>query len=201
MKRRAFLAAGRRAPARGVSMLIALIALLLLMIGAVAMVRAIGASSAVAGNLAFRRDLTNQGERGFAAARAVLKTGALVSETARQTSLPAANYSAQRLQSNDEGIPLPLLKDSLFASSGMSAGNDIVDDAAGVAVRYVIDRQCSGSGAFDDASCVAGEGSADSGGSNWLKKPGAQLRPVYRVTVRVTGPRGTQAYLQTTFSY
>jgi hypothetical protein len=131
----------------------------------------------------------------------VLKTGALVSETARQTSLPAANYSAQRLQSNDEGIPLPLLKDSLFASSGMSAGNDIVDDAAGVAVRYVIDRQCSGSGAFDDASCVAGEGSADSGGSNWLKKPGAQLRPVYRVTVRVTGPRGTQAYLQTTFSY
>ena len=52
---------------RGVSLLIALIGLMLMMLGAVAMVRSFGTSSVLAGNLAFRRDLTNQGERGVAA--------------------------------------------------------------------------------------------------------------------------------------
>ena len=38
----------------------------------------------------------------------------------------------------------------------------------------------------------------DKGGSSFLKKAGGGLRPVYRISVRVTGPRNTQAYLQGT---
>ena len=185
----------------GVSMLITLIALLLLMIGAVAMVRAFGTSSMLAGNLAFRRDLTNEGELAMQAARQLFQSGALNSDTAREASAPAANYSATRLATNAQGIPLLLVKDSLFAGSGMSGARDIVDTSKGVSMRYVIDRQCTSAGAFSESACMSTHDGGDAGGSNWLKKPGGIARPVYRVTVRITGPRATQAYLQTTLTY
>ena len=41
----------------------------------------------------------------------------------------------------------------------------------------------------------------DKGGSNHMKKPVGESRPVYRISVRVTGPRGTQAFLQSTLSF
>jgi hypothetical protein len=182
-------------------MLIALIALLLLTIAAVAMVRAFGTTSVLAGNLAFRRDLTNQGERALLAARQAFVAGALNAEAAREADLPAANYFATRLESNSQGVPLVLVKDSLFSAKGLTAGNDIADSGAGVSLRYVIDRQCIAAGAYSDGSCAVSEGAQDGGGTNWLRKPGGESRPVYRVTVRVDGPHNTQAYLQTTLTY
>lgn len=185
---------------RGIVMLITLIAMVVLMIGAAAMVRSFDTSSILSGNLAFRRDLTNQSERGIALARSAFTSGALSTDTARNADLPSANYSSIKLESNAQGIPKLLVKDSLFMSAGMGVA-DITDTTRGITVRYVVDRQCTGSGAFDDSSCVVTAGSSDTSGSNWLPKPGGESRPVYRVSVRVTGPRNTQAFFQTTFAY
>jgi hypothetical protein len=183
-------------------MLIALIALTLLTIAAVAMVRAFGTTSVLAGNLAFRRDLTNQGERAVQAVRqAFLTGGALHDDATREVDALGANYFATRLESNSQGVPLVLVKDSLFSSKGLTDRNDITDGSAGVILRYVVDRQCTGGGAYSDSACVMTEGSQDGGGSNWLKKPSGESRPVYRISVRITGPRNTQAYLQTTLTY
>jgi type IV pilus assembly protein PilX len=190
-----------RRRARGVSMLIALIALLLLSIAAVAMVRSFSTSSVLAGNLAFRRDLTNQGERAVLAVRQAFVAGALHNDVTRELDAPAANYFATRLETNGQGVPLVLVKDSLFTSKGLTERNDITDRASGVTLRYVVDRQCTAGGAYSDSACILSEGTQDGGGSNWLKKPNGESRPVYRVTVRVTGPRNTQAYLQTTLTY
>ena len=46
---------------RGVIMVITLIALVVLMIGGIALIRSFDTSMLLAGNLAFRRDLVNQG--------------------------------------------------------------------------------------------------------------------------------------------
>lgn len=190
---------GRRQ--RGVVLLIVLIALLLMMIGAVAMVRSFNASSQVAGNLSFRRDLTNQGERGLAAAAAAVTTGALAAASARDADQPASNYSAKRLQTDAAGVPLLLQKDSLFASAGMKDKNDIVDDAAGLRIRWVVDRQCDAAGAFDPATCAAVDADTSGSGTDWMAKPSGGPGAVYRVSVRVDGPRATQAFLQATFTY
>lgn len=190
----------RRARQRGIVMLITLIAMVVLMIGAVALVRSFDTSSILAGNLAFRRDLTNQGERGIALARAAFTGGALSTEAARNSDQSSANYSSIKLETNEQGIPKLLVKDSLFSSAGMSVA-DTTDSTQGITVRYVVDRQCTGQGPPDDSSCVVTTGSADPSGSNWLPKPGGESRPVYRVSVRVTGPRNTQAFFQTTFAY
>jgi hypothetical protein len=183
-----------------VVLLISLLALVILMIGAVALVRSMDTSSLVAGNLAFRRDLTNHGERGIARALQLLRSGALANETSRQTASPANNYSPAVWASDARGIPNVLLDDDAFAAAGLT-GADIVDADAGVTIRYVIDRQCeAGTTVFDATRCIAQATKGDPGGTAHLaqKKPGGELRPVFRISVRVTGPRGTQSFLQST---
>lgn len=196
---RARRAGPRRRASRGIVLVMALIALGLLLISAVAIIRSFDTSTLLAGNLAFKRDLVNQAERGVSAVRRLLDQGALASEALRNAHQPALNYAASKLPSNGDGIPLVLLSDRRFKAEGLGAA-DIVDPATRVSLRYVIDRQCAAAGAFDEARCVSTPGSADKGGSSWLKKPGADARPVYRVSLRVTGPQGTQAYFQTTFA-
>jgi hypothetical protein len=98
---------------RGVVMLFGLLAMVIMMIGAVALVRSMNTSLTNAGNLGFKRDLTNQGERATAMVLNALQAGALVNDTARQNSLSSSNYSATLLPSNSQGLPLALVDDAL----------------------------------------------------------------------------------------
>ena len=188
----------RHAQQRGVVLIVTMIALLLLLVGAAAMLRSVDTSSVLVGNLAFRRDLTNRGEQAIVAARKALVSGALSAETTRINNLASAYYSATKFENGSSGIPKVLISDAAFVSAGMTVA-DISDDD--VAVRYVIDRQCTATGEFDTRTCEVVALGSDDSGSNWLRKPGGVSRPLYRISVRVTGPRNTQAYFQTTFSY
>lgn len=193
----------RRPPShaqRGVVMVIALIALALLLIGGAALVRSVDSSSLLAGNLGFKRDMSNHAERAVVAVRQLMRTGALATEDSRASNQPAANYSAVTLAANSRGVPTLLLKEGALGEAGYS-GADIVDDDSGVRIRYVIDRQCAATGAFDLSRCTAGTGAADAGGTDWQRKPGAEGRPVYRVSVRVSGPRDTLAFYQATLVF
>jgi type IV pilus assembly protein PilX len=199
MSRRSF---SVRQPQRGVTLIIALIALITLTIGAVAMMRSTNTTLRMSGNLAFKRDLANQSERAVAAAMSALRTGGLSSVASRESSSLANNYSASLLASppQNKGIPTVLLDDSAFTAAGFT-GADITDTAAQLSIRYVIDRQCSATGAFDSAGCsgvstVAGDKGGSSGGGD--ARAGGGSAPVYRISVRVTGPRGVQTFLQTT---
>lgn len=180
---------------RGVVLVITLIALAILTIGGIALVRSFDTSMLMSGNLAFKRDLMNQGERAMAQAIDSLRTGALASEATRQADSTANNYSASLLASDANGVPNVLIGAAAWGFTGA----DITDATSGVTIRYVIDRQCAGAGAFDTGRCMYTTATADKGGSALSKtKAGAGSRPVYRISVRVTGPRNTQAYLQST---
>jgi Tfp pilus assembly protein PilX len=192
--------APHRVAQRGVVLVITLIALAVLLLGSVALMRSVDTSAFLSGNLAFKRDLINHGERGMAAAMTVLRTGALSSDITRESALPASNYSATVLGSDARGIPTLLTSDSAYTSSGFSAA-DISDAAAGVTIRYAIDRQCeAGTAAPSGTTCLVTMTKSDRGGTDYLstKKPGGDVRPVYRISVRVNGPRGTQSFFQTT---
>ena len=179
---------------RGIVMAITLIALALLLVGAAAMLRTVDTSGMLAGNLAFRRDLANRSESAIVAARAALVSGALDTEAARRADLAKANYSATRLASSG-GVPNVLASDAAYAAAGYASSA-----ADKVTLRWVIDRQCaSGTVAFSTAACEFVSSDGDAGGSSWLRKPNGASRPVYRISVRVTGPRDTEAYFQSTF--
>ncbi len=189
--------AGARAQ-RGVVLLFAMIALVILLIGTAALMRSMNTSLFTAGNFAFKRDLTNQGERAMATVLDLVQTGALVNEATREGNSAANNYSATLLPSNDQGLPLALLSDAAFAGVGV-AGNDIAPAGMGVRVRYLVDRMCAVAGALDAANCTLINAEV-AGVSSSLAPPDPPPVAVYRVTIRVDGPRGTQSFFQSTFS-
>jgi len=152
------------------------------------------------GNLAFHRDLVNQAELAVATVMTEFKTNALPLGGVTTASLVGANYSAQALPTNPQGVPTALLDDTIFATVG-TAANDLVGATADVKIRYVIDRLCNAAGGASSPHCV--QSSALPTGGSTPNLTSALLPPsatVYRVSVRVSGPRQTQAFLQTTFT-
>lgn len=188
---------------QGAIMIITLIALSLLMLSALALIRSFDTSLSMAGNLSFKRDLVNQGERGMSKAIALFNTGALLTAAARNSNSLANNYSATMLNSDIHGIPLALINNTTFTAAGMSSGADVSDSSTGITVRYIIDRLCTTAGvAYSSDKCVGFKQTSSQGGSSFLApmKTGQEFQPVYRISVRATGPRNTQVYLQTTIT-
>src|SRR5262245_19004144 len=101
---------------RGVVLIYTLIILLILTIGAVALVRSMHTSLFSAGNLAFRRDLVNQGEQAVATVMTQFKTGLLSTSGSTQADNSAANYSSTALATNSQGVPNALLNATAFGA-------------------------------------------------------------------------------------
>lgn len=213
--------APRAALQRGVVLLFSLIALVILLIAAVALTRSFSGSMFTAGNIAFKRDLQNQGERAVSKVLNDFRTGALNTIAARAADRLGSNYSATMLAVNGQGIPDALLTDATFASVGV-ATNDITPanepslPANQIkSIRYVIDRMCSVFGdetVLSSTSCMLANNSVSAGtsltnlrgperaGLTAGGSPAAQQGVVYRLSVRVTGPRNTQSFFQSTFT-
>jgi Tfp pilus assembly protein PilX len=205
MTRLKFAAAARQ---RGVVLIFSLIVLLILAIGAVALLRSVDTSLVSAGNLAFHRDLVNQGEQAVSSVMTQFTTTGLpagggLTTTNTTVSLPSANYSAVTLPTNAQGVPLALLDNTAFTTVGSTA-NDIVPSAnSQVTIRYVIDRLCVATPptvVASIASCVQSTGLPTGGTANRNTAVAPPSATIYRVSVRVDGPRSTQAFLQTTFT-
>lgn len=186
----------RSPPARGMVMIFTLVALVLLLIGAAALIRTIDSSSIVVGNLAFRRDLTNRAESAIATARAALVSGAVATEAARQADVAGAHYYATKLANGAGGMPALLLNTSTY-DGNFSAPTASAD---GVTLRWVIDRQCVAAGAFTASNCeTVANRAADNSGHGGIPVAGSR-RPVYRISVRATGPRNVEAFFQATYA-
>jgi type IV pilus assembly protein PilX len=219
---------------RGVSLFFALIAVLVMLIAAVAIVRSFSTSLFQSGNLAFKRDLTNQSERAVASVFAAMTTGILGPEAARDAHQPGANYSASILQANAQGIPLALLNAGdpsattdrqTFFGVGRATNDIALTDRNGTvfgSVRYVVERLCNATGAaaaIGPSGCIFADGVRNLSSSSSeliraedstrVRNPdgtfttltgASSQQVVYRVSVRVTGPRGTEGYYQSTFT-
>lgn len=195
-----------RSRQRGVVLLFALVVLVILLAGGVAVIRSMNTSLSSAGNLAFKRDLVNQGEKAIATVLSTFSgSGDLSTAAARNSNLKSANYSATTLETNDSGVPTALLNNTVFNTIG-EANNDLKNDGAKVTIRYVIDRLCgaaSSPGTQGPGGCVFPPAANDvRGGSS--QEMATRLPPppstTYRLSMRVTGPRDTQVFLQASFA-
>ena len=204
---------------RGVVLLFSLIALTVLLLAAVALMRSFTTSQFMAGNIAFKRDLQNQGER---AVDRVLNSfrsgGTLASSTTRAADSAANNYSATTLPVNAQGIPNALVAANFtttWTAPVIDSTNDSTLANQGVSVRYLVDRMCNAAGdelTLGSTNCLLADNPMPSGGSasNLLSPDGKPLcgtcksaapqGVVYRLSIRVDGPRNTQAFFQSTFT-
>ena len=184
---------------RGVAMFFALIVLAILFIGGIMAMHSVSSSLVNAGNLAFRRDLVTQSDQVLAQALQAVSSaggsaaGAIADLTADDAQ---ANYSASILPANAQGIPVALLTGA--------AGNVITTGQNGsVTIHYTIERMCSAAGPSSPANCVRTAGASSGGGSDlkhYAMPPTLPGGVIYRLSARVSGPRGTESFFQTTFS-
>jgi type IV pilus assembly protein PilX len=185
---------------RGVVLIFALIVLLILTVGAVALVRSMNSSLFSAGNMAFRRDLMNQGELAVSNVLTEFKAGgALVDPATTAADQPALNYSSVQLPTNSQGVPTVLLDDTAFPAT-WTATDLTGAPSTGVTIRYVTDRLCSATGFSTAALCVQSSAAPTGGTANSTPGVPPPTATVYRLSVRVTGPRNTQVFLQTSFT-
>jgi type IV pilus assembly protein PilX len=190
-----------RSRQRGVVLVFTLIVLLILTIGALALMRSMNSSLFSAGNLAFRQDLVNQGEQAVSNVMNEFRPGGILStSTVSDNDLASANYVSSILAANAEGVPNLLLNDTSWAAT-FPLTNDIVLASRAVTIRYVIDRLCSSPNVPATSALCVDSSAVPTGGTH--NRNTAVLPPsatVYRLSVRISGPRSTQVFLQTTFT-
>jgi len=181
---------------RGAVLLVALIVLVIMTLGGIALMRSVSTSGVIAGNLAFQQAATHSADVGVETAitflegstAAALQTSILSGTGVRYLAYrqdPAANQTWDNFWNNN--IPA-------------SAINQLAEDGAGNTVRYVIHRLCNGEGVpITVAACSTSPiDTGSSGNSQGAGVVALQAPPqiYYRITARVSGPRNTLSYVQ-----
>ena len=203
---------------RGAGLVVALVVLVVMSLGALALVRAVASGLLVAGNFAFREAAVLAAESGSESAISWLSERAATTdllsdqpEAGYYASLPVGlSLSGQSNTSTSATIDWD--DDQCAARTGTScftAGPALPIDAVGHRVRYVIHRLCRTAGSSDAAanSCLlfrsAQGGSSNRGQLSYGASKRFQSSDIvyYRITVHVRGPRNTTAFIQTLVHY
>jgi type IV pilus assembly protein PilX len=196
---------------RGVSLIIAIIILGAMMLSGIAMFRKLSASAVIVGNLSSTNSAIASADRGAENAR----TWLITQGTASLYTSSAGYFSAhcymsaadEAFRPNCNVTTTPSAFDP-FAFDWTGANQSTLvtsNDGAGNEIRTVTHRLCDTSGSLDVAnqSCVlALTTGAGSGGRSTVGYGGQQLstsmKPYYRITTRVAGPRNAVVYTQVT---
>jgi Tfp pilus assembly protein PilX len=186
----------------GLSLLVALIALVIMSLAGIALMRLVDSNALIASNAAFRQSARESTDAGIEAAR----TWLLSAGTALEITGSIPGYYANRTTVLD---PIGTVVDWESATA-VSCVNGGIPDASGTKVCYVIQRMCDKDGKMDMSTCdTAISTSAKGSGSGQAErssntfdldigpKPGASTSSVvYRITVRASSVRGNISYVQ-----
>ena len=183
---------------RGVVLFISLIVMVAMSLAAIALIRSVDTGTGVVGNLAFRQAAILPANLAVEAAAAALFDDARGGPAPinRINHMPAENYFATVQAGEDaRGIPTELQRKSNFTQTR------VLVDQAGNEIRYVIERMCNDPAGVGAAATI---GSCEmltpklTTGTTANEGPAPVLprMPMYRVTVRVDGPKNTTSFLQ-----
>lgn len=204
---------------RGVSLIFALIALVIVSLGAVALVRSVDNSSLVIGNLGFKQDATSAASQAAESAVAYLSANA---GTNLHNDRAAAGYYASSRDSLDmtgqstsntravvdwtgSGTTNCSLYPEKSWGTCVSPSAEISINGGANTARYIITRLCAAEGAPSAVDCAVPTGSSLTGGGNkgvQTYKDGKVQTVVtnsqfYRIVVRATSARGTVSFTET----
>lgn len=176
---------------KGVVLFIALIALVVMSLAAVALIRSVDTNAIIAGNLGFQQSATVSSDSG-------LET-ALTWISGNQGAV-TANSAANAYYATSTGNAKALVDASTVFATGadLNAGKD----SSGNTISYVIQRMCKNLGVAGTDHCLFGPVAESSNSFSVCDKSNPCLNEetstsvIYRVTVKVSGPRNTVSYAQ-----
>ncbi len=194
---------------RGLVLFVALIALVVMSLAAVALIRSVDTNTIIAGNLAFKQSALASSDRGVETALTWVEAKVTATPADLNTDSAAnadSGYYATYLTPDLDNQAV--LKDSatwVDAKSAYATGADLAGGTGsdGNNIRYIVQRMCREAVAPVADKCLFGDAEIGNGskGVKDATEAGAivnsQQSPIYRVTVRVTGPKNTVSYAQT----
>ncbi|OIR04945.1 hypothetical protein GALL_130350 [mine drainage metagenome] len=175
---------------RGVVLFIALIALVVMSLAAVALIRSVDTNTMIAGNLGFKQSATVSADSGVETA---------ISWITNNQSAVTGDSATNGYYATSTGDFKALVNASaaMATGAGITAGRD----SSGNMINYIVQRMCKHLGASDSSHCLYGPPGdrTDSFGNcdvtNCLPDAASDSL-MYRVTVKVTGPKNTVSYTQ-----
>lgn len=197
-----------RSAQRGAVLFIALIVLVAMSLAGIALMRSVDTGTIIAGNLAFRQTAMHVGDIGIESARSWLRTTdrtLLYQDTPSVTGGGAyyANWGEKVDLLGNDPDPGKVDFNWSTAIAVTAAGATWSAPPMGYQVHYVIHRLCEGTGDPVSISCVkqtTGTGSASAGTKGAASFSGYAIQvptnALYRITVRVIGPRNNISYVQ-----
>lgn len=205
----------RRASDRGVVLIVVMLVLVVMALAAGALIRSVDVANLAAGNLSFKQSALSATDVGVEASLATFRTNAfLATELETRTNKAAYAYYATSQPTDARGVPNLLLNTTAYdAAHGTNcfwatptwAATRVPCTSAEPAgsmgqVRFLIDRQCIVDGPYNVETCnLVENGGGVTGGSDVTQHTGVEDSPVYRVTVRLDGPKNTVSYTQVVF--
>ncbi len=189
---------------RGAVLFIALIVLVAMSMASVALVRSVDTATLGAGNIALKQSAAQAAERAVGMATAhfdpfAVPAGFFSTIANANAHQSAQNYCASLLPTDKRGVPLVLtsLGNKECDGQPLNPANEF-STANNERLRFVIERLCTDTGAPDQAKCTLDQ-VLPSGGTVGSGPHFGDTVPLYRVTVRVDGPRNTRHFSQVIF--
>lgn len=152
----------------GSALIVVLLLLVMMMLMGFALMRSTELATLISGNVATKQAATQAGEVGLQAAESKLKS--INSSGTLDTTNTDDSYSKETLSVDPEGLPI---------ATETCPWSTITDLDNGLSYQYIIERLCNSAG---DA-CMT---KSDTDGDHVL----------YRITVKITGARNTESYIQ-----
>ncbi len=192
---------------QGLVLFVALMALVVMSLASVALIRSVDTSSQITGNLAFKQSTSITSSYGIEAMADTIGSQLKIYAT---TNDPSNGYyaicttfdSGATGQCNGER----LTTDATWtdANSKLATGAGISDgkDPYGNTVRYIVERMCNQAGNINQDRCLMASSPTDTSSKNVvgigtpILEPISEPLPLYRVTVRISGPKNTVTYVQ-----
>jgi type IV pilus assembly protein PilX len=186
---------------RGAILFVALIVLVAMSLAGIALMRSVDTNVLIAGNLAFRQGATAGGDWGIEDARAWIGGSAALLNDDISVPYYYANWQENLDLIGNDSLVVDYKWDS---TDPAEQPRDLGFDAAGNRVQYVIHRLCDKAGAPNVVQCVRSSlvaGSMPAGASHVISGAGGgpvsgTTSVLYRVTVKITGPRNTVSFVQ-----
>lgn len=191
----------------GVVLFLAMIALVVMSLAAVALIRSVDTNSMITGNLTYKQTAAISSAYGIESMADTM--GAEAFSYGNANDAPKGYYalcstfdsSTDRCSGNNltaDASWVPGTSSRLATGTGITAGKDVY----GNTIQYIVERMCHKTGAPDSFSCLQAGSDLDNSTHNVQSMPFgdrpeiAVNSPVYRVTVRIAGPKNTISYIQ-----
>lgn len=188
---------------QGLVLFVALVALVIMSLAAVALIRSVDTNSLIAGNLALKQSTLASADRGVDEAIKLIQDRFDSNPTALDTDAPEQAYYATFDVNGDGEIDENDGNNAVIALLDASNIIQTANDGQGNQIKYIVQRMCLEQVAPAPEKCMLGsdqvEGSTSGDIDYSLAEPLnilTQKSPIYRVTVKVTGPKNTVSYTQ-----